>query len=57
MIRSGHIPRSLKGKSACSTMVPHTPATIAAKLTRGKLRDIGRVTSGFYISNALEFTS
>jgi magnesium-protoporphyrin O-methyltransferase len=39
------------------TMVPHTPAAIASKLSRGKLRDIGRVTSGFYISNALEFTS
>ena len=39
------------------TMVPHTPASIANKLTRGKLRDLGRVTSGFYISNALEFTS
>lgn len=39
------------------TMVPHTPAAIAAKLKRGKLRDLGRVTSGFYISNALEFRS
>ena len=39
------------------TMVPHIPASIASKLTRGKLRDIGRVTSGFYISNALEFTA
>ena len=39
------------------TMVPHTPAAIASKLTRGKLRDLGRVTSGFYISSALEFTS
>lgn len=37
------------------TMVPHSPARIAAKLTTGKLRDIERVTSGFYISNALEF--
>ncbi|KIN75457.1 magnesium protoporphyrin IX methyltransferase [Sulfitobacter guttiformis] len=39
------------------TMVPHTPASIASKLKRGKLRDLGRVTSGFYISNALEFRS
>ena len=39
------------------TMVPHTPAAIASKLTRGKLHDLGRVTSGFYISSALEFTS
>jgi len=37
------------------TMVPHSPARIAAKLKTGKLRDIERVTSGFYISNALEF--
>ena len=39
------------------TMVPHTPAAIAGALARGKLRDLGRVTSGFYISNALEFTA
>jgi magnesium-protoporphyrin O-methyltransferase len=39
------------------TMVPHTPAAIAGSLSRGKLRDLGRVTSGFYISNALEFTA
>lgn len=37
------------------TMVPHTPARLADALTKGKLRDIKRVTSGFYISNALEF--
>ncbi len=35
-------------------MVPHTPAAIAAA-TRGRIRDIERVTSGFYISQALEF--
>jgi len=39
------------------TMVPHTPASIASNLTGGKLRDLGRVTSGFYISNAMEFKS
>ena len=37
------------------TMIPQTPAGIAHRLSRGKLRDIDRVTSGFYISNALEF--
>ena len=37
------------------TMVPHTPARLASSLTTGRLRDIQRVTSGFYISNALEF--
>ncbi len=37
------------------TMVPHSPARLASALTKGKLRDIERVTSGFYISNALEF--
>lgn len=37
------------------TMVPHTPARLASALTSGRLRDIERVTSGFYISNALEF--
>ena len=37
------------------TMVPHTAARIADALEHGKLRDIERVTSGFYISNALEF--
>lgn len=38
-------------------MIPHSPAGIAAKLSTGRLRDIRRVTSGFYISNALEFTA
>ena len=37
------------------TMVPHTPARIANALPKGRLRDVERVTSGFYISNALEF--
>lgn len=37
-------------------MIPHSPATIAAKLASGRLRDIRRVKSGFYFSNALEFT-
>ncbi len=36
------------------TMVPHTPAAIAAQ-TSGTIRDVERVTSGFYISQALEF--
>ncbi|MBD3665033.1 magnesium protoporphyrin IX methyltransferase [Sulfitobacter aestuariivivens] len=37
------------------TMVPHSPMRLAAALGRGRLRDIDRVTSGFYISNALEY--
>jgi magnesium-protoporphyrin O-methyltransferase len=37
------------------TMVPHSPEKLAAKVTSGRLRNIERVTSGFYISNALEF--
>jgi len=36
------------------TMVPHVPAKIAAK-TKGKLTELTRVTSGFYISQALEY--
>ncbi len=39
------------------TMVPHSPARLTQHLGTGQLRDIRRVTSGFYISNALEFTS
>jgi magnesium-protoporphyrin O-methyltransferase len=35
-------------------MVPHQAAEIA-KSTAGQIRDIDRVTSGFYISQALEF--
>lgn len=37
------------------TMVPHSPARLANALSKGKLRDVERVTSGFYISNALEY--
>ncbi len=37
------------------TMVPHSPEKLAAKVTSGTLRNVERVTSGFYISNALEF--
>lgn len=37
------------------TMVPHSPERLAKSLTRGTLRNVERVTSGFYISNALEF--
>ncbi|MEQ3728418.1 MAG: magnesium protoporphyrin IX methyltransferase [Tateyamaria sp.] len=36
------------------TMVPHDPAKIAAK-TNGQLRELTRVNSGFYISQALEY--
>lgn len=38
-------------------MIPHSPARIAGKLTTGRLRDIRRVKSGFYFSNALEFSA
>ena len=41
-------------KDRSPVMVPHTAAAIAAK-TRGTLRTVQRVTSGFYISQALEF--
>lgn len=52
MWRAGKLfPRSDRSPS----MVPHSPARIAHALTRGRLRDIDRVTSGFYISNALEY--
>lgn len=37
------------------TMIPHSPARLAHAISKGKLRDVERVTSGFYISNALEF--
>ena len=37
------------------TMIPHSPARIAHELGKGRLRDVERVTSGFYISNALEY--
>jgi magnesium-protoporphyrin O-methyltransferase len=36
------------------TMIPHQSYKIAAA-TRGKIREIERVSSGFYISQALEF--
>lgn len=39
-------------------MIPHAPAHLARVLRdTGYLRDLGRVTSGFYISQALEFTT
>ena len=41
-------------KDRSPTMVPHTASEIAAH-TSGKIRAIKRVTSGFYISQALEF--
>lgn len=37
------------------TMVPHSPARLANAVTAGRLRDVERVTSGFYISHALEY--
>jgi magnesium-protoporphyrin O-methyltransferase len=36
------------------TMVPHTSARIASQ-TKGRIRELNRITSGFYISQALEF--
>lgn len=40
------------------TMIPHAPRKLADHLGDvGALRDLGRVTSGFYISQALEFTA
>ena len=36
------------------TMIPHQSFKIAAA-TKGKIREIERVSSGFYISQALEF--
>lgn len=44
-------------KDRSPVMIPHSPDNIASKLTSGRLRDIRRVKSGFYFSNALEFTS
>jgi magnesium-protoporphyrin O-methyltransferase len=39
-------------------MIPHSPAQLAHGLRgKGQIRDLGRVTSGFYISQALEFRS
>jgi magnesium-protoporphyrin O-methyltransferase len=37
-------------------MIPHSPAALAHGLRgTGRIRDLGRITSGFYISQALEF--
>lgn len=39
-------------------MVPHAPAALAALLQgEGRLRDLGRIKSGFYISQALGFAA
>ena len=37
------------------TMVPHAPSKLFKSVTTGTLRDVERVNSGFYISNALEY--
>ena len=38
-------------------MIPHAHASLARRIAgAGRLRDLGRITSGFYISQALEFT-
>ena len=37
------------------TMIPHAPARLVKSQTTGRLRDVERVNSGFYISNAMEF--
>jgi len=37
------------------TMIPHAPARLVKAQTTGRLRDVERVNSGFYISNAMEF--
>ncbi len=38
-------------------MIPHSPSTLAHGLRElGRIRDLGRVSSGFYISQALEFS-
>ncbi|MDG0988923.1 MAG: magnesium protoporphyrin IX methyltransferase [Yoonia sp.] len=37
------------------TMVPHAPSKLIKSVTTGTLRDVERVNSGFYISNALEY--
>ncbi len=38
------------------TMIPHVPARLGRRVSDiGTLRDLGRVNSGFYISQALEF--
>ena len=39
-------------------MIPHAPAVLARTVApAGTLRDLGRISSGFYISQALEFTA
>jgi magnesium-protoporphyrin O-methyltransferase len=39
-------------------MIPHSPATLAHGLRgAGRIRDLGRISSGFYISQALEFST
>ena len=37
------------------TMIPHAPAKLVKSVTKGQLVDAGRISSGFYISNALEY--
>lgn len=38
-------------------MIPHSPAILAQGLRgAGRIRDLGRISSGFYISQALEFS-
>ena len=37
------------------TMVPHSLKRLAKEVERGEIRDVERVTSGFYISHALEY--
>ena len=38
-------------------MIPHSPASLAHGLRdAGRIRDLGRVSSGFYISQALDFS-
>lgn len=40
------------------TMIPHAPAQLSKTVSDiGVLRDLGRVNTGFYISQALEFTA
>ena len=52
MWRAGKLfPRSNRSP----VMIPHSARELAANLSTGKLREIERVTSGFYISQALEY--
>lgn len=51
-----HIGRAFPRADRSPTMVPHAPAALARSVAGlGTLKDLGRVTSGFYISHALEF--